>query len=563
MARSRGEAAAQGLESGFLLGRNTQLLVQENERRDRLDQEAIEDRRMRRAATAEALARQKNKDRAAAIAEQRKNLVAAQQAIVSSGITQTPEEKGVFMRQMQTIDKAENDYLREVGGVDLERENALGQRALEAVGTTPDGQLAALPPGTLQRAVAFAGKRPTADYLRGQDGSPSLVEKAGASMLQGMQSGDLPTILQSANVLYAPSLRTGVGEKSPHGGTIVGKEIVGLTPAPGSTPEDPAFIPTLRVYVSDGSSAATDMPFGATGSYVAPLTEDRSSGNDSKVKRISQSSVMETMGHNLHVAELLNDPAARQKLEADRQGGGFNEELYLAALARYGIKKPVPTIKQTVIPRGGTLLTTETDPGTGKTTTTQTKGEEYKTRQSPAEEAIDLFERYPERFPTLAAARAFVTPSKAANQAAGTGGGSAGSGGSGEGGSGLSKEEDRLVKAEGLSIDRALKAIDRERQRINDDFKSRMPKELSFTQERDPKAVAARDKKVADLLAEKKKALDELNEKERKIEERSDKLDERLSGKSGPSLDKPKKAGTASAPAKTPAGAKDFSSLWK
>ena len=49
MARSVGEAAAEGLTAGFLLGRNTQQMYRDNERQDRLDQTAIEDRQMLRA----------------------------------------------------------------------------------------------------------------------------------------------------------------------------------------------------------------------------------------------------------------------------------------------------------------------------------------------------------------------------------------------------------------------------------------------------------------------------------------------------------------------------------
>ena len=66
MARSVGEAAALGLESGFIIGRGTQQMARENARRDRLDQELAEDRQMQRAAAAEQLARQKNLDRIAA-----------------------------------------------------------------------------------------------------------------------------------------------------------------------------------------------------------------------------------------------------------------------------------------------------------------------------------------------------------------------------------------------------------------------------------------------------------------------------------------------------------------
>ena len=333
MARSVGQAAAEGLTTGFVLGRDTQNMARDQERRDEALQIAAEDRQLRRASEVEALTRQKNQDRLAAIRDQRKNLGTVQQGLVDAGITPSADAQRMFADQVGALDKAEQEHLSKISGFDLA--GAQKQADVDMADISKATDVRTLKPGQLTRAVTVkTGGRAIADYQRA-DGQPSIVEQGGADFIQGIQSGDMARVLKGANIVYAPALKAGIGKPSPHGGTIVGKEFVGLTPAPGSDPNDPKFIPTVRVYVDSGKGGGKP-----TGHYDAPLTEGRGSEDDAPVKMIGMKDGMEFVGQNLHLAELLNTPEARAKLQEDAQAGDFDPAIYQAALAKAGIKDP-------------------------------------------------------------------------------------------------------------------------------------------------------------------------------------------------------------------------------
>lgn len=585
MARSIGEAASTGLVEGFVLGRNTQQMARENARRDMLDQQNAEDRQMQRATAAEQRARQMNLDRIAALDAQIKGAGTAQQGVIDSGVQQTPEQQAAFTQRVGGATRARDELLSKISGFDLAGAQARGKSALARLQQA--GDPSGLEPGELTAAVSVAtGGRNPSDFVR-QNGQPSVIEQAGQDFYRGIEAGDEEAVLRGANVIYAPSLKAGVGKPSPHGGVIVGKEFVGLTPAPGGDPNDPRFVPTVRVYVRDEAKAgdfarldrANDkrppgaQQAGATSYYDAPLTEDRSSDSKAKVKTIGLRDGMETLAHNLNIAELLNRPDALTKLQEDQQAGAFDPELYAAALGAAGVKPKSNTkkVSVTTVPAGGSALTTIED-AKGGVTQTVTQGNEKPTKPTPAQEALDLFEKYPERFKSLADARAFVTPSKAANQAAGVGGGGKGGGKAGADGdaAGISTAEKRALDVQRDALKRRTDALDKKRQRIHDDYKDDLPEPLSTADQFNEDAKASRAVKVEAAKKRKADALKALDKEAAEIADREAALDARMTNTEGSTAANPKPKPTGGAgrtladtPSKAPAGAKDFSSLWK
>ena len=572
MARSVGEAAAEGLTAGFLLGRNTQQMYRDNERQDRLDQTAIEDRQMLRATQQEQLARQKNADKQAAFKEQRRMLGAAQQGVIDSGAAQTPEAKKLFADQVKSLDEAEATHLAGVTGFDLAGVQKQAQLDLKDVTAATD--LSTLKPGQLTRAITVAtGGRAPADFVRGPDGAPSLVEQGGADLVQGLQSGDMQRVLKGANIVYAPSLKTGVGQPSPHGGVIVGKELVGFTPAPGSDESDPKFIPTVRVYVKEeGGTGPADSPFGATGHYDAPMTEDRSSKAEAKVRTISLKDGLEFVGHNLHVAELLSDPAAMAKLQEDQQSGDFDPAAYQAALGSAGVKQAPTKVQQHVIPAGGTLATTTTGRD-GRSTTTTLEGQKKPPSGSvgAVQQTVNAIKALVDSGDITEAEgqeriRALLNKATTGTKSQGLAGGSGGSGGkSGEPSDtpGLSKGEERTIKAQQARLkedqddlkerrDQADKALDRATKPIG-----------AFAS---PDEKKAHDAKVAKAEAEHAKTIKSLDDATADLKASKRALDERLAGNPAPAslADGKRKGDTGGADAaRKPAGAAPPATLLK
>ena len=174
MARSVGQAAAEGLTTGFVLGRDTQNMARDQERRDEALQIAAEDRQLRRASEVEALTRQKNQDRLAAIRDQRKNLGTVQQGLVDAGITPSADAQRMFADQVGALDKAEQEHLSKISGFDLA--GAQKQADVDMADISKATDVRTLKPGQLTRAVTVkTGGRAISDYQRA-DGQPSIVE---------------------------------------------------------------------------------------------------------------------------------------------------------------------------------------------------------------------------------------------------------------------------------------------------------------------------------------------------------------------------------------------------
>lgn len=364
MAGSIGEAAAQGLDRGFRFALDMRDREEQRARQKKLDDQVEQDRLRTQQ-------RQDRNDKLTALTAQEAALRAEGEAMQAAPGGPTPEAMQSFTTRQQGLGAAKNQLLTEMGGYDFEKERAAGMEDIKAL---QGGDLSKLKPGQFTRAITVATKRNPRDYLR-VDGKPAAVETAAADFMEGMQGGDDQRMLRGLNVLFAADLANGVGEKSPHGGTIVGKRFDGFIPDPNSSPDDPRIIPTIRVYVSNGKKEQSgdeirsrrgmdpDAPEGATGYYLAPLTKDRSSRDDAPVRSIGMREGMDFIGNHMHLVELMNSPEAQRQLELDAQTG-WDPQQYVTALAQLGVKKQSKgesTTTYTSLPRGGAVLAVTKD----------------------------------------------------------------------------------------------------------------------------------------------------------------------------------------------------------
>lgn len=345
MARSVGEAAALGLESGYRMATDAHTRARQEKRQEQADAMALEQRNYTRD-------RQGRVDTMAALDAQGK-LLATEAAAGHA----TPEAQEEFTRRVQGFSQRRNEVLGEVSGYDI---NKVEQDAIADVKKLQEGQFDGV---NLKRASAVATKRPHTDYLR-VDGKPSVVEQAGEDFMTGMESKDEKTMLRGVNVMYAPELKKGVGSKSPHG-TIVAKEVVGLDLDPRSHPDDPHFVPRIRVYVNTGKELRGPLPegvpAGATGYYDAPMTKNRSSEPDDPVKSIGLQQALDFMELQGQWVEAMNTPEAQEKLRMEADQPDFDENQYLQAKFMVGADGGKKTTKDTALPAGGDVLRTTYD----------------------------------------------------------------------------------------------------------------------------------------------------------------------------------------------------------
>lgn len=376
MARSVGEAAATGLESGFRLGMDIQQQRRNNTRQDRLDQQSAE-------GLAYTQDRQQSQDALRALDEQRADLLKEGTAQQNSPTPPTPEQQDSFTQRLSGLEAARSQHLQKLSGYDIGGVQKQAKVDLQHIIESGD-DVSALRPGALTRATTVLTGRPTTDFIR-SEGAPAPIEVAGKQLIDGIQNGDSGNMLAGVNAMYAPQLTSGIGAPGAQGGTIVAKRIVNLVPDPKSSRDDPRYIPLLRVYVNNGKQvmgppADPNAPPNATGHYDAPMTVGRSTDPNDPVKSIGMKEAMDFVGNNLHVAELLNRPDALAKLQEDQQSGDFNQQSqqdYFAALQRLGISTtPKNTIKETVIPAGASVKRTVTDRAGNVVSESTTQGNE-------------------------------------------------------------------------------------------------------------------------------------------------------------------------------------------
>ena len=334
MARSVGEAAALGLESGFRLAMDYNEVQDRKARQKKLDAQSEADRERTQR-------RQDEADQLAALAGQEQMLATEGAGLAARATPPDEATQRDFTARVEGVRTAKGSLLAKRSGFDPLKAKKDAQADIEAL---KSGNIAALSPGGLTRATTVSTGRPPADYIRA-NGQASPIEMAGQDFVEGMEAGDEPRMLKGLNFLFQPQLQKGIGEKSPHGGTIVGKQFAGVVPDPNSDPNDPRVIPTLRVYVNNGKkedsgddvrarrAMADGAPAGATGYYLAPLTEGRSSDPNDKVKSIGMTQAMDYIGQHLQLAEILNTPDALARMKEEQDSGAWDSQQYLAALA--------------------------------------------------------------------------------------------------------------------------------------------------------------------------------------------------------------------------------------
>lgn len=378
MATSIGGAAADGLSQGMQMGlgiANSQRQQQRQEAQDEID--ATQRARIN--------ARQDQMDQGAALDAQGKALALEGTGYTDNPDTATPAAQADFTTRVNGWKQARDTHLSKISGyVAAAQKQAPG----DIQQLTADG-VSSLAPGQLTRAVTVSTALPPTAFLR-SNGTPSPVEQAGQQFIQGIQNGDTPALLQGANTLFAGQLtgpQAGIGQPSPHGGTIVKKEVVGMVPAPNSDPQNPAFIPTIRTYVAGNSELNGPHDTGsATGYYDAPMTQDRSSSPSAPVKTISMKDAMEFVGQNLHLAELLNQPEGLAQLQKDQTAGpgAFDASQYLHALNAVGVNPQKAVTTNTVVPQGATLVSQSRDASGKLISTTMNTPTDKTIPQDPA-----------------------------------------------------------------------------------------------------------------------------------------------------------------------------------
>ena len=323
----------------------------QNQRQDRLDADAA-------AGLARTRQREDRTDQLRAL-DQQGQMLGAEAAGLAGG---APDEatQADFTRRAKAYGDARGKLLSSVSGYDFNKERALG---IEGIKKLKANDMQGLQPGDFTRTVTVATGRPPSDYVR-QGDQPAVVEQAGHDFINGMGTGDQGLMLKGINTMFAPELRSGVGTPGKHG-TIVGKQIVSLDHAPGGDPNDPHVVPRIRVYINDGKGfrgpVPEGTPEGATGYYDAPLTKDRSSHPDDKVRPIGVQEALDYMQKQGEMVELMNHPEALQRIGSDAQAATFNPQDYLNALASMGAAGGKKTTKDVAVPAGGSVLRTTYD----------------------------------------------------------------------------------------------------------------------------------------------------------------------------------------------------------
>lgn len=417
---SVGEAAARGLESGFGLG----LRLQD---RQRADEEAQRRRQLQdedRVYVREQRVRQReldDEDRAL------KALDAQYDALKSEG-------EGYAQRYgMDVPDDVAQPYARRVAEASGARNAMLRKRyepivkqrqqaAADLASRLQAGQIDVqdVPDGDLYRAIVTSTRRDPSDLLS-VDGKPSRVAQSVTDVMTGLETGNEQMMLAGANVLLEPELKVGVGEKSPHGGTIVGKEIIKMIP----DPRDPAkFMPVVRVYVKrEGGKAGDGRKDGATGYYDAPITENRSSDPEDTVRSIDLNRAMDYAEQLQTFSMMLDDPGLRGKIERGAAEAARDPDNFLEAFYAVKGRMPERKVDYKSVPAGGLLV--GIDPRTGKEVS-RVEGPR-KAATGGLQGTIDAISGMEERGEIDAATAADLRKAAARRQATGLKGGGGGS----------------------------------------------------------------------------------------------------------------------------------------
>lgn len=363
MARSIGEAIATGVDLGYSRVQDYNDRRERKARQETLDQQAQADR-------GRTLERQADADQTAALQGQASGLRAEVEASQQPGAAPlSPERKAQIGTQASALQEQQQNLFVKRGGVDfkaIEKRNAerieamkTGKFDIESVPVNEFGPL----------FIQATGGHSPKSFLRGPNGEPSEIERGIQQFMAGAEAENSEEALAGANTVFRPSVDRLIGQKNPHGeGKVVGARIERLVPDPNSPKDDPRVIPMLRVFVNSGKEfrgpLPKDAPPGATGYYLAPITEGRSTDrkSDDKTKSISIQHGMDFMQKYAELAEGMNTPQVRQRIEEAYATPGSTPDDWLKAKALLGVKsEPAITTTEKVIPADATLLRTQKD----------------------------------------------------------------------------------------------------------------------------------------------------------------------------------------------------------
>lgn len=360
---STGEAAAVGFERGIQISRG---LREDEERRKEREEERGLRKRQLEIAEEERRFQRGRQVRTDEVAEEERALKALEAEYAAArdafgGLWQSGvrdarlREAGVRLEQ---IGAARSAAMRK-RAAPIWQEATDNSKALlsdlEKGRKTPEN----VEPTELYKAMSVALKRPVSELFRAQDGSPSQLGAAADQLVEAMQSGDERSMLQAANVVFAPELQVGVGEVGRGGAEVVKKEIVAVS---GDPRGNGRVMPTLLVTVR--------LPTGETRQYHAPITEGRATrGEDDRVVSLDVGDVLDHVARIQAAEKVVNSPEARKYLVAGEQAALPDVERYLQAYFAAGgkeFKAPKPEITQ--IDLGGEKEVRTFDPRSGKTT---------------------------------------------------------------------------------------------------------------------------------------------------------------------------------------------------
>jgi hypothetical protein len=399
---SVGGSIAQGLQSGFEMGRQIDADKAAKTQREFENQRQTEaDARAQQAADVTA-ARQGWAASNELIAGHR----ARGAALAAQYNGQVPEDVAQqYAQEGQGYLDTQKGHLQKIAGYVA----AGKQQAQDDATNMAAGQLDPLDPKypakQLVHTFTATTRRPITDLLQGPNGEPAPVVQAGEDLHKGIQFGNEGMVLKAANTLFAPELQTGVGQPSPHGGTIIGKQIIKLLPAPpGIAPQDPnapvdpnappdpnagKVTPVVRVFVREGpaqneganysnegrTQGAEQLqygaPPGATGHYDAPITENRSTDPNDPVAHISMADALNRVEQlKATAASIAGDPALRAKIDKGIEEGGTQHNTFLDAYRALGGTMPgvtheditKPTLRITKGPNGEVIKQEELTP---------------------------------------------------------------------------------------------------------------------------------------------------------------------------------------------------------
>lgn len=375
MTTSVGEGAVRGLEAGFLMGSRVVSARQAEQDRLQRERDAEQQRtdlqeerayqRTRQKAQDARLAsqddRQRRMDELAMLDKEAADLQAEGQGLFTQfgGYDKVPEDvRGDYTGRVRALRGRRGQLRQSFYGATVEEQR---RTAAETWSRIEAGQRSIYDLGgdDLYGTLTVRMQRPLSDFLRGQDGRPSAVEQAVLDVEAGLQTQNHDLLVKGANVLLRPELTTGIGSEGPDGNEIVDKTLYDLVPHP----QQPGlFVPIVQVTVRRDD--------GAIGRYLAPVTEDRSvysTNAGAMPKPLSVQAALERVGQLGAMAQFVNQPDVRARLDAASPQAKASADEFLQALGAVGVAAPkAGKITRERVDLGDRIEEREVDEATGK-----------------------------------------------------------------------------------------------------------------------------------------------------------------------------------------------------